>query len=59
MRNNAENKGVYKSGIFQEFVRWSALPHFERVKLGITDQGDFAKAYGINKDTITRWKQAT
>ena len=56
MQNNAENKQVYKSDIYQEFISWSAMPPNERFKLHIMDQTDFAKAYNINKDTLTRWK---
>lgn len=56
-QNNVENKGFYKEGVFNEFVRWSALPPWEQKRIGIIDQGDFAKENGINKDTLTRWKQ--
>ncbi len=57
MQNNAESKGVYKSAAYREFVRWSALGIIEKHRTGITDQNEFAKAYRVNKDTLTRWKK--
>lgn len=57
MQNNAESKGVYKSAAYREFVRWSALGIIEKHRTGITDQNEFARAYRVNKDTLTRWKK--
>ena len=49
-------KNPYKQNVYLEFVTWSALPPFERASRGMPDQGDFAKAFNVNKDTLTRWK---
>lgn len=61
MQNNAEikpeNKHPHKLAIYREFVRWNALPPFERVQTGITTQEEFAAHYKVNKDTLTRWKE--
>lgn len=56
MQKNVENKAGYKNAIYQEFVRWSALPYGERLILRILDQGEFARKFNVNKDTLTRWK---
>lgn len=56
IRNNAENKGIYKPDIYEEFKQWFALPSFEKRARGVSDQNTFAERYGVNKDTLTRWK---
>ncbi|MDB4940253.1 MAG: hypothetical protein JWO40_678 [Candidatus Doudnabacteria bacterium] len=56
MQTNVEKKGVYKVDVYREFIRWSALPPFERARLHLSDQGEFAEHYNINQNTLTHWK---
>ena len=45
-----------RGDIYNEFVLWSAMPHAERVKLGIEWQYQFEEYYQIDGSTLTRWK---
>jgi hypothetical protein len=46
-----------RDDIYQEFINWSAMGPFRRREMGITEQKDFAKHFGVSEDTLTRWKQ--
>lgn len=46
----------YKVDKYQEFVLWFAMPTYEREKLGIETQKEFAAYYHVNENTLTKWK---
>lgn len=43
--------------MYTEFILWTAMPHPEKVKLGIETQQQFSEHYGLGINTPTRWKQ--
>lgn len=44
---------------YDEFVLWYAMPGHEKVKYGVETQEQFADMHGINRRTLTRWKNRT
>lgn len=43
---------------FEEFVLWFAMPLYEKVRLGIETQAEFAELHGVHANTLTNWKKA-
>ena len=46
-----------KRTLYQEFILWIAMPHEEKMKLGIEWQKDFAEYYKVREETLSKWKQ--
>lgn len=46
-----------KADVYNEFILWTAMPHQERVRLGIEWQYQFEDFYSVNGSTLTRWKE--
>lgn len=52
-----EKIGIVKRvDVYNEFILWSAMPHMERIKLGIETQGQFCEYHKIGVNTPTSWK---
>ena len=48
----------YKQADYNEFVRFYVLPSvFRQEEYEIRTEGEFAKKFNLNKDTLTSWKQ--
>lgn len=59
---------VFKKQVFDDFVTFIASPDVEKAEMfeiqkdergryrSIPNQNDFAKRYGVSKDTLSRWK---
>ena len=47
----------YKADIYREFILWTAMPHAEKVRLGIETQGQFVAHYKIGINTPAKWKE--
>ncbi len=54
---NSDSRGPRKINIYDEFVKWSALPPSERIKQGIETQEQFVEFYNIGINTPTYWKK--
>ena len=57
IRKYSEIRYPNKRSIYNEFILWTAMPHPEKVRLGIETQGQFSEQYKINEDTLTNWKK--
>lgn len=53
---NREKTALIKPDIYREFILWTAMPHPEKVKLGLETQGAFCEHYNIGKNTPGAWK---
>lgn len=47
---------VYRRSLYNEFILWTAMPHQEKVKLGLEWQKDFSAYHKIDESTLWRWK---
>lgn len=54
---NREKGMIVRPDIYREFVLWSAMPHVEKMKLGIETQTQFCEFHKIGINTPTAWKQ--
>lgn len=48
---------IRKDVEYEEFIRWSAMPHEERKLKGLRTQAEFCQRYDLNVNTPTRWKE--
>lgn len=46
-----------KADVYKEFILWTAMPHAEKVRLGLERQHQFCDHYKIHITTPSRWKQ--
>lgn len=46
-----------KTGVYTEYILWSAMPESERLTLGISDQKTFAAKYKVHESTLSNWKK--
>jgi tRNA splicing endonuclease len=60
-QNKPDNKDVtsliVKSGLFDIFAQWMALPIDDRKTLGIVTLGDFVERYKVDRKTLYNWRQ--
>ncbi len=59
-KKTEKKRGVakpYKNDIYTRFVQWQALTSKERKAGGIPTAQVFAEHYGIDENTLTRWKK--
>lgn len=50
-------RDLFHPGTFEEFVLWFALPRFEKLKMGLEWQEDFARHHSISDKALSRWKK--
>ena len=57
VKKNSEINDPNKADIYREFILWTAMPHSEKVNLGLETQTAFVEFYKIGVNTPMRWKQ--
>lgn len=43
--------------LYTEFILWTAMPHAEKIRLGLEWQQDFAAHHHVDESTLWRWKK--